>query len=228
MCDSNCEKARVARPAFFSPAASVFGRARLVRRTRVVGRQVLSALAWRQGARALSPGSWAFVCSFLWLAGQSAQLGWLAVPSLVLFVALGVAAAIDARYLILPDGPLVALAASGAVMLTTMSGDDAIGRILAALFAFSAFRAMGWLYEKWRGFPGLGRGDANLFAMAGLWLGWAGLPSALIVACLSAAVAAIIALRDGTQAGVNDPLPFGPHLALGIWLVWVIGPISLI
>jgi leader peptidase (prepilin peptidase)/N-methyltransferase len=173
LCDFKFEKAGVARPPFFSHAAREVRRARQFRRLRVVGFQVLSALTWRRGARAQSPAAWAYVLGFLWLSGQSPQIGWYAIPGLVLFVSLGVAAAIDTRYLVLPDGSLIVLAACGAVMLMTISGDEAIGRILAALFAFAAFRGLGWAYEEWRGFPGLGQGDASLFAIAGLWLVWA-------------------------------------------------------
>lgn len=82
-----------------------------------------------------------------------------------------------------------------------------------------------WGFQRWRRVPGLGEGDARLFALAGLWLGFDGLVSCLLIAVFSAAVAAVIALRDGALVHARDPLPFGPHLALGFWLTWTLGPV---
>jgi leader peptidase (prepilin peptidase)/N-methyltransferase len=126
----------------------------------------------------------------------------------------------------LPDGPLAALAATGLAMRLISSTEETFSYLFAAAFAFAIFRAAAWIFEKTRGVQGLGHGDARLFAIAGLWLGWNGLPSCLLVATLSATLAAIIALRDGALANLREPLPFGPHLALGLWLVWAIGPLS--
>jgi leader peptidase (prepilin peptidase)/N-methyltransferase len=200
--------------------------ARFRRRARFLASFTLHILAWRKGARAFAPAAWGFAISFLWLAGQAGQLGWFALPSLVLFGCLCVAALIDARYFMLPDGPLAALAATGLAMRLISSTEETFSYLFAAAFAFAIFRAAAWIFEKTRGVQGLGHGDARLFAIAGLWLGWNGLPSCLLVATLSATLAAIIALRDGALANLRDPLPFGPHLALGLWLVWAIGPLS--
>lgn len=186
----------------------------------------LDILVWRHGARGLAPAAWAFVLSLVWLATQVGQLGWFALPSLVLFGCLSVAALIDARYFILPDGPLVILAITGVAMRLTAPVNEIISYFAAAAFGFAIFWAAAWIFEKLRGFPGLGHGDTRLFALAGLWLGWAGLPSCLLIAALSAALAAAIAIRDGVLANLRAPLPFGPHLALGVWLVWAVGPLS--
>ncbi len=118
------------------------------------------------------------------------------------------------------------MAVTGVAMRLTSPIEEALCCLAAAAFALLTFRAAAWTFEKARGFPGLGQGDARLFAIAGLWLGWAGLPSCLLIATLSAALAALIALRDGVLTDLRDPLPFGPHLALGLWLVWAIGPLN--
>lgn len=174
----------------------------------------------------MAPAAWGFVGGFLWLAVQWAQLGWFALPSLVLFVSLGVAALIDARYFVVPDGPVAVLAVAGVAMRLTSPAEEIVSSFAAAAFAFLIFRVIAWAFEKARGYPGLGQGDARLFAIGGLWLGWSGLPSCLLIAALSAALAAVIALRDGALAHAHDPLPFGPHLALGVWLVWALGPLN--
>lgn len=201
--------------------------ARFRRRARFLGSLALAILRLRKGARALAPAALCFIGGFLWLAADAGRLGWLAFPSLVLFICLCIAALIDARYFILPDGPLAALAVTGVGMRLTSPIPEIISCLGAAAFAFLIFRGAAWTFEKTRGVPGLGQGDARLFAIAGLWLGWAGLPSCLLIAAFSAALAAFIALRDGVLANFRDPLPFGPHLALGLWLVWAVGPLML-
>lgn len=201
--------------------------ARFRRRTRVLASLALAILCWREGFRALGPAAWSFVGGLLWLAPQFPAHDGLALPSLALFACLCVASLIDARYFILADGPLVVLLLSGVAMRALSPDGDLFSSLAAAAFGFAMFRAVAWTFEKLRGVPGLGQGDARLFAIAGLWLGWAGLPSCLLIATLSAALAAVIALRDGALATLRDPLPFGPHLALGFWAVWVFGPLAI-
>jgi leader peptidase (prepilin peptidase)/N-methyltransferase len=220
-----CE-AHFTRLAFISKDARAFGLARVRRRTRILSAQALAILSWRKDVRALSPAAWGFIGGSLWLATDVGQLGGFAFPSLVLFVCLCVSALIDARYFVLPDGPLLIMAVTGVAMRLTSPVEEILSCVAAAAFGFLIFRAAAWIFEKARGFPGLGQGDARLFAIAGLWLGWGGLPSCLLIAALSAALAALLALRGGLVSNVREPLPFGPHLALGIWLVWAIGPMN--
>lgn len=225
--------ARSPHPGFFSIGARPFPAARFRRRARILASQAIAIFRLRKGARALAPAAAAFVGGLVWLGVEShafaGQFGGCALPTLALFACLSVAALIDARYFILPDGPLILLAIVGAAMRLSWSGfalsPDFISSIAAAAFAFALFRAIGWSFEKWRGYPGLGAGDARLFAVAGLWLGWAGLPTCLMFATASAAIAIAIAKRDGAIARLRDPIPFGPHLAVGFWLVWTAGPL---
>jgi len=217
--------ARASRPGLFSKNARILRFARFRRRARMLGSQAMAILCLRKGARALALAAWGFIGGFILIASQIEQLGWCAVPTFVLFACLCVAALIDARYFVLPDGPLGLLAAAGVGMRLFQPWPDLASSLAAAAFAFALFRAIAWSFEKLRGYPGLGSGDALLFALAGLWLGWAGLPTCLIVATLSAGLAAAIARRDGLMRHADDPVPFGPHLALGIWFGWTIGPL---
>lgn len=223
---TNGKWTRAVLPEAFSKITWTLRLARCRRHARLLASLALAILSWRKDHRALSPAAWGFVGCFFWLASQAGPLGWSALPSLVLFVGLCVAALVDARYFILPDGPLVVLALTGAGLRLAAPWPEAVMYLSAAAFGFLMFRAIGWAYEKARGFPGLGGGDARLFALAGLWLGWGGLPSCLLVASFSAALAAAIALREHPLADWRDPLPFGPHLAFGLWFVWAVGPLT--
>jgi leader peptidase (prepilin peptidase)/N-methyltransferase len=104
--------------------------------------------------------------------------------------------------------------------------EGATENLAAGFVAFAALRLVDLFWLRFRGMSGVGEGDARLFAVAGLWLGFEGLPGALLYGALSALLAAAIARRDGRLEGLRDPLPFGPHLALGLWLAWVFGPLE--
>ncbi len=72
----------------------------------------------------------------------------------------------------------------------------------------------------------MGEGDGKLLAIGGLWNGLGGLPTCLIWAGLSALVSALIMLRQNCAITGQSAIPFGPHLCLGIWLVWVFGQLT--
>ncbi|GLS01679.1 hypothetical protein GCM10007859_16940 [Brevundimonas denitrificans] len=61
----------------------------------------------------------------------------------------------------------------------------------------------------------------------GAWVGWIGLPGVLLWA--SAAGLSFVAARllVGGKVSGEDRLPFGPCLAAGVWLTWMLGPLGL-
>jgi leader peptidase (prepilin peptidase)/N-methyltransferase len=80
-------------------------------------------------------------------------------------------------------------------------------------------------YRRLRGVEGLGLGDAKLLAAAGAWLGPAGLPSTMLIACAAALAHAALLARGGSGVGWRTPIPLGPALALGFWITWLHGPV---
>lgn len=178
----------------------------------------------RPQVRALTPVAWAFLAGLIGLATQSAHLGWLTLAGLALFAGLAWIALFDARYFIIPDGAVIYLFFTGLVTSLIATPGETPERLVAAGVGYGALRLVAAAYEKWRGEAGLGLGDAKLFAAAGLWLGLAGLPISLLFATFSALITTIVSFRDGALTSARQPIPFGPHLALGLWLVFVIGP----
>ena len=65
-------------------------------------------------------------------------------------------------------------------------------------------------------------GDVKLFAAAGAWVGWQGLPSVLLIGAATGLAAALILGR----ARPDQPVAFGPYLALGLWITWLYGPVN--
>ncbi|RAX24133.1 MULTISPECIES: A24 family peptidase [unclassified Actinomyces] len=153
----------------------------------------------------------------------------LALPVVAL---LGVAGSVDAVCHRLPNRLLgtaalwlvVAIAGRSLVRLVTVESVHAAlwpaGRAtLCALGAGAAVFAM-WLIPA----SGMGLGDVKLCALLGLWLGYiavdwvvAGLLLGFILAGLVA-----IGLLVTRRAGRKDTLAFGPYLAAGGWLAWLL------
>jgi leader peptidase (prepilin peptidase)/N-methyltransferase len=64
-------------------------------------------------------------------------------------------------------------------------------------------------------------GDAKLLAALGAWLGWAALPSMLLIASISGLIGGLIYLR-WRKKSTHHAFPFGPFLAFAgiIELLW--------
>jgi leader peptidase (prepilin peptidase)/N-methyltransferase len=120
---------------------------------------------------------------------------------------------LDTQYL--PDDltlPLlwagIVAAALGWLPITLGSSvGGAVAGYLSLWFVFHAYRLI-------RGKEGMGAGDFKLLAALGAWLGWALIPSIIL---LSSAVGAIvgIALVLSRRHDRDVPIPFGPYLAGG-------------
>ncbi len=203
----------------FSPACA--------RRRRTLAPLALNAICARGEGFALAPAAWAAILGLFYLLAQPAEPRLFIAPSLALFAALCLISLFDARYFVIPDGLVLFLALTGAATILASAPEEAVSRLVAAATGFVALRLFGRAYEALRGTPGIGEGDAKLFGVAGLWLGFAGLPSCLIYAALSALVAAALAVWRGLLRNPREPIAFGPHLALGLWLAWSVGPLEM-
>ncbi|MDO4900553.1 A24 family peptidase [Actinomyces sp.] len=154
------------------------------------------------------------------------------VIALPVVALLGVAGSVDAVCHRLPDRLLgsaalwliVALAGRSLVRLVTMESAQAAlwpaGRaVLCALGAGAVVFVM-WLIP----FSGMGLGDVKLCALLGLWLGYTAVEyvvTGLFLGFMLAGFAAI-GLLITRRAGRKDMIAFGPYLAVGGWLTWLL------
>lgn len=146
----------------------------------------------------------------------SAVLGW----------QLWLIAIVDAENFWLPDlltWPLMATGL-GAAVLADRSWP--VEQIAGLIVGFTLLWAMAWLYKRVRGRDGLGGGDPFLFAGAGAWVGWAGLPSVLLWACAVGFSLVLTFVITRGRVSATDRLPFGTFLCVGIWLTWLYGPLG--
>ncbi len=177
-----------------------------------------AGISWRYPAievAALATAAWSLAVLPGWLAWGGCALGW----SLIAL------AAIDARHLLLPDALTLPLVPAGLAVAWAVDPAKLPGHALGAAAGFLALAAVGLAYRRLRGREGIGLGDAKLFAAAGAWVSWQGLPSILLLAAAGALAWHLAAARlSGRRPGGHE-LPFGPYIAAALWLVWLYGPI---
>lgn len=194
------------------------------------GRFLRRALAWRAPDRAHAVVAWGLVGGAVWLAaGLPGDPVWptAAVAGIYLVTVLAAISAIDARFGIIPDSLVVTLAAGGLAEYVLAHGPRPFAGILEAAAVFLAAAAFRAAFRMLRGYDGLGFGDVKFVAAASLWIGFAALPGAILIAVVSALVAILLLKADRHEIGGKDAIPFGPHLAIGVWLTWAIGPIQI-
>jgi leader peptidase (prepilin peptidase)/N-methyltransferase len=187
------------------------------------------ALAWRAPDRAHAVVAWGLVGGTVWLAaGLPADPAWLeaAFAGFYLVTVLAAICAIDARYGIIPDS-LVAILAAGGLLQTCLAGESGLPeRVLEAVAVLAAAALFRASYRWIRGFDGLGFGDVKFVAAATLWIGIYAVPVLLLIAVLSALISLVIMRAEGHDLHGRQAVSFGPHLAVGLWLTWVAGPIQ--
>lgn len=170
------------------------------------------------------PPVWPLIAADLLVAFGAAAAGGLPaeiVAGALLGWALVLLAAIDVLVLRLPDAVTLPLAAVGVIAGLWTTAPGAFERLVSAAVGYLVLTALGWAFLRLRGKPGIGQGDAKLLAAAGAWLGWRALPAVVLIGCAGGfAWAGLAVLRRG-RAALAEPMPFGPPLCAGVWLVWL-------
>ena len=152
---------------------------------------------------------------------------WVLLASFILGWMLLVSAWIDARHYLIPDALTLPLIPAGLVVSWIIAPESLVDHLIGAALGYASLALVAALYRRLRGREGLGGGDAKLMAAAGAWVAWQGLPSVLLVASLAGLLVAVAQAALGRRLRGERRLAFGPYLALGLWLVWLLGPISL-
>jgi leader peptidase (prepilin peptidase) / N-methyltransferase len=126
---------------------------------------------------------------------------------------------IDVEQGILPDLLTLPLVLAGLTVAWLIDPRFAFDCAAGAALGYLLFRAVELTYRRLRGREGLGEGDAKLLAAGGAWLGWQQLGSVVLVAALLGLATALLARLASRPLDRAGAIPFGPFLALAIWLV---------
>ncbi len=183
----------------------------------------------------LCAGLWVAALQAAWL-GSPAGLGpapdpWLlALAGWLLLSWLVPLTLIDLDRLWLPEplcrhGLLLGLAISAAIGLaqgTDVASSVLFHHLLAAGVGLVGFELVSALAGRLIGRPALGLGDAKLAALLGAWLGLTGLGLTVVLAVFGGAVVGAAGRLSG-RLKRHEPMPFGPFLAAGAGLVWLLG-----
>ena len=114
------------------------------------------------------------------------------------------AAMIDLDFMILPDSITLSGLALG---LLTSPFRDEVTPISSALFSLLGFAGIWlpfiWGYQKLRGVPGMGLGDAKLLALAGAWFGGVGILFTLFAGAIQGTAAAIVVVL--AKGKIDEP-----------------------
>eukprot|EP01034_Spumella_vulgaris_P024718 gene24718-31092_t len=98
--------------------------------------------------------------------------------------------------------------------------------VIGAAAGYLALWSIYWLFKLATGKEGMGYGDFKLLAALGAWLGWATLPTIILLSSVVGAVVGIC-LMVFAKRGRNNPIPFGPYLAAaGLIALMFGGPLA--
>ena len=155
--------------------------------------------------------------------------GWPTLAALVLTWFLVALAAIDIDRQLLPDTLTLPLMWLGLLLSLFASahggGPIPVDPRAALIGAAAGYLSLWSVYHLFRALTrkeGMGYGDFKLLAALGAWLGWQMLlPTVIIAAAVGALVGIVLIVARGRSSSV--PIPFGPFLAAGGWLMLMVG-----
>ena len=154
---------------------------------------------------------------------------WPALAGLVLTWFLIALAFIDIDRQLLPDSLTLSLLWLGLVVSLWLPHPqsapipiDVRSSLIGAVAGYLSLWSVYHLFRLATGKEGMGHGDFKLLAALGAWLGWQMLlPVVLIAAASGADVGGAMLAVKGRDRGT--PIPFGPFLAAGGWLMLLFG-----
>lgn len=82
--------------------------------------------------------------------------------------------------------------------------------------------ALTLVMDRVLGRESMGGGDLKLLAVCGLYVGWRQLLFLVLAACLGGIASSAVLTPKGS--GTLAPFPFGPSIAVALWMTFLVGP----
>jgi len=141
--------------------------------------------------------------------------GWLLMPL----------ALIDWRHLVLPNVLVLLLFVAGLGVAWSHFPDRLLDHVIGAAAGYLGLAAIALFYRLVRGRDGMGWGDIKLLGAIGVWVSWEGLPGVLLIAALTGLLVATV--QRCAFGSARQHYPLGTFLAIGAWIIWLYGPVTL-
>jgi leader peptidase (prepilin peptidase) / N-methyltransferase len=141
----------------------------------------------------------------------------------LLAVNLAAIAAFDLRWLRIPNVLNLTLGGMGLLYRVVIRGQSVGTTIAEIVIALAVFYALAAGYERVRGRQGFGLGDAKFLAAATAWLGITAIPWLVLFASISGLIYVLGLCVWRWDMKASSRIAFGPHLAVGMWAVWMMG-----
>ncbi len=153
------------------------------------------------------------------------HFGWnfTALAAIIFSWTLLVLSFIDIQEQILPDNITLSLLWLGLLLNSANFFTTPTNAILGAAIAYLIFWLVANAFKVIRKKEGMGYGDFKLFACVCAWLGVGALLDVLFISVLSS-LAINIFLLATLKIKTDQPVPFGPFIALGGWVTLMCGP----
>ena len=128
---------------------------------------------------------------------------------------------IDLKKQLLPDNMTLPLLWLGILLSMFNVFTDLQSSVIGAMAGYLILWSVYQLFKLLTGKEGMGFGDFKLLAALGAWMGYSYLPQIILVSSVVGAVAGVSMLLIG-HTKQQQPIPFGPYLAVAGWiaLLW--------
>ncbi|MCH9744751.1 MAG: A24 family peptidase, partial [Gammaproteobacteria bacterium] len=147
---------------------------------------------------------------------------WQALAALILSWGLVTLSGIDIKEKILPDSMTMPLLWLGLLLSLFHLFVPPFLAIIGASVGYLLLWGAAKLYAIIRRREGMGHGDFKMLALLGAWLGVGSILNILIIASVLGLIFAVILIFN-KRATLQQPLPFGPFLAIAGWLTLIWG-----
>ncbi len=125
---------------------------------------------------------------------------------------------IDIKHQILPDHLTLTLLWMGLNVNIFHIFTDFYSAIAGAIVGYLSLWGIAKLYKLWRKVDGMGYGDFKMLALLGAWFGVGKLIYIVLISSFLGSLVTLLLILFGNYTK-KTPVPFGPYLAIGGWMM---------